>query len=96
MKIGQQPLSFLCALLFSSILGVLTVGRFMESAPSFALAGLLIVGAALLFWTVRLAFVRSVRLWGAAALLFFVLGMVRALMVLPIPSDDISRYSHNW
>lgn len=92
MKIGQHPLSFLCALLFSSILGILAAGQFMEAAPPFAFAGLLIVGAALLFWNVRLAFVGSARLWGAATLLFFVLGMARAFMVLPIPSNDISRW----
>ncbi|MBP5199521.1 MAG: DNA internalization-related competence protein ComEC/Rec2 [Schwartzia sp.] len=92
MKIGQQPLSFLCVLLVSSALGVLAAERFFESAPPFAFAGLLLVGAALLFWSVRLAFAGSARLWGAAALLFFVLGMARALMALPIPPDDISRW----
>ena len=91
-KIGQQQLSYLCVLLFSYVLGVLAAGRFMESASSFAFWGLLLVGAVLLFWTVRLSFTESVRLWGAGALLFFVLGMVRALTALPIPSDDISRW----
>ena len=91
-KIGQQQLSYLCVLLFSYVLGVLAAGRFMESASSFAFWGLLLVGAVLLSWTVRLSFTGSVRLWGEGALLFFVLGMVRALMALPIPSDDISRW----
>ncbi len=90
MKIGQQQLSFLCVLLFSAILGIVMAERFAESAPSFVFAGLLVAGAALLFWSVRLVFVGSVRLWGAAALLFFVLGMVRGLMAFPIPVDDIS------
>ena len=92
MKIGQQQLSFLCVLLFSSVLGVLAAERFAEAVPPIAFAGLLVLGALLLFWSVRLAFAGSARLWGAAALLFFVLGMARALMVLPIPSDDISRW----
>ena len=91
-KIGQQPLSFLCVLLFSSVLGILTAERFLEGVPSFVFAGLLFAGAALLLWSIRLALAGSARLWGSAALLFFVLGMLRALMVLPIPADDISRW----
>ena len=92
MKIGQQQLSFLCALLLSLIVGILAAERFSEGVPPFAFAGLLVFGAALLFWSARLVIEGSARLWGAAALLFFVLGMARALMALPIPTDDISRW----
>lgn len=92
MKIGQQQLSFLCVLLFSSALGVFAAERFSESVPPFVFAGLLIFGASLLFWSVRLVYAGNSRLWGAAALLFFVLGMVRALAALPIPVNDVSRW----
>ena len=91
MKIGQQQLSFLCVLLFSAVLGIIAAERFAEGAPSFLFVGLLFAGIVLLLWSARLASAGSARIWGAAALLFFVLGMVRALMVLPIPVDDISR-----
>ena len=92
MKIGQQQLSFLCVLLLFSVLGVFAAERFPECVPPFAFAGLLVCGAALLVWSVRLVFAGSARLWGAAALLFFVLGLVRALTVLPLPASDISRW----
>ena len=92
MKIGQQQLSFLCVLLLLSVLGVFAAERFPEGVPPFAFAGLLVCGAALMVWSVRLVFAGSARLWGAAVLLFFVLGMVRALMVLPVPANDISRW----
>ncbi|MBO6210607.1 MAG: DNA internalization-related competence protein ComEC/Rec2 [Schwartzia sp.] len=92
MKIGQQQLSFLCVLLFSAVLGIVAAERFAEGAPSFVFGGLLLAGIVLLLWSARLVLAGSARIWGAAALLFFVLGMVRALMVLPIPADDISRW----
>ena len=92
MKIGQQQLSFLCVLLFSSIIGIVAAERFPEGVPPIAFAGLLVLGASLLLWAVRLAFLGSSRLWGAAALLFFMLGTVRALMVLPLPANDISHW----
>ena len=91
MKIGQQQLSFLCVLLFSAVLGIVAAERFAEGAPSFLFVGLLFAGIVLLLWSARLVLAENARIWGAAALLFFVLGMVRALMVLPIPVDDISR-----
>ncbi|MBR5163327.1 MAG: ComEC/Rec2 family competence protein, partial [Schwartzia sp.] len=92
MKIGQQQLSFLCVLLFSSILGILAAERFSEGVPPFAFAGLLFAGIVLLLWSARLVLTGSARIWGAAALLFFVLGMTRALTVLPLSADDISRW----
>ncbi len=90
MKVGQQQLSFLCVLLFSAILGIVSAERFSESVPPLAFGGLLALGAALLLWTVRLVLLGSARIWGAAALLFFVVGMVRALSVIPLPAEDIS------
>ncbi|MBR1885646.1 MAG: DNA internalization-related competence protein ComEC/Rec2 [Schwartzia sp.] len=95
MKIGQQQLSFLCALLFSSVIGISAAERFPDGVPPIAFAGLLMSGALLLLWAVRLAFWESGRLWGAATLLFFVLGLARALTAIPIPSDDISRWDGN-
>ena len=91
MKVGQQQLPFLCVLLFSTILGILGAERFAEDAPPFVFTGLLFAGMALLFWSARLVVSGSKRIWGAAALLFFVLGMTRALMVLPLSANDISR-----
>ena len=44
MKIGQQQLSFLCVLLFSSIIGIVAAERFPEGVPPFAFAGLLALG----------------------------------------------------
>ena len=92
MKIGQQQLSFLCVLLFSAVLGIVAAERFAEGAPSFVFVGFLLAGILLLLWSARLVLAENARIWGAAALLFFVLGLVRALMVLPIPADDISRW----
>ena len=91
MKIGQQQLPFLCVLLFFVVLGIAAAERFSEGAPSFVFVGLLFAGIVLLLWSARLVLAGSARIWGAAALLFFVLGIMRALMVLPIPANDISR-----
>ena len=92
MKVGQQQLPFLCVLLFSTILGILGAERFAEDAPPFVFTGLLLAALALLFWSARLVVSGSTRIWGAAALLFFVLGAIRGLTVFPMPADDISRW----
>lgn len=41
MKIGQHQLSFLCVLLFSTILGICLAERFSEGTPPFVFAELL-------------------------------------------------------
>ena len=42
MKIGQQPLSFLCVLLFSSAVGILAAEQVLESVSPLLFAGLLL------------------------------------------------------